>query len=50
MGYVYFSVNEDKTIDGILSIAQNTYGIKGAKVGVIIPMYSEKMPYFISCC
>ena len=50
MGYVYFSANEDKIIDSILSIAQNTYGIKGAKLGVIIPMHSQKMPYFISTC
>ena len=49
MGYVYFNGNEE-TINGILSIAQNVYGIKGIKIGVIIPMYSEKMPYFNSCC
>ena len=50
MGYVYFSVNEEKIIDSILSIAQNVYGIKGVKIGVIIPMHSQKMPYFISTC
>lgn len=50
MGYVYFSGNEEKIIDSILSIAQNKYGIKGVKRGVIIPMQSEKMPYFISTC
>ena len=42
MGYVYFSVNEEKIIDSILSIAQDVYGIKGVKSGVIIPMHSEK--------
>ena len=46
MGYVYFSANEDKTIDGILSIAQNVYGIKGVKSGVVIPMHSEKNSIF----
>lgn len=50
MGYAYFSANKDKVIDSILSIAQNVYGIKGIKSGVIIPMHSEKMPYFIGCC
>ena len=50
MGYVYFSGNEEKIIDSILNIAQNKYGIKGVKIGVIIPMNSQKMPYFISTC
>lgn len=50
MGYVYFSVNEEKIIDSILKIAQNACGIKGVKSGVIIPMHSEKCPYFISTC
>lgn len=50
MECVYFSGNEEKIIDGILSTAQNVYGIEGVKSGVIIPMHSEKMPYFISCC
>ena len=50
MGYVYFSGNEEKIIDSILNIEQNKYGIKGVKIGVIIPMNSQKMPYFISTC
>lgn len=46
MGYVYFSGNEEKIIDYILSIAQNVYEIKGSKTNIIIPIHSEKNAIF----
>ena len=49
MGYVNFNVDEEY-VDTILNIAQDVYGIKGAKIGLKIPTSSITMPYFISVC
>lgn len=47
---IYFSGDGTKLTDTILSIAQDVYGIEGNKIGIKIPINSEKMPYFISGC
>ena len=39
---IYFSGDGTKLTDTILSIAQDVYGIEGNKIGIKIPINSEK--------